>query len=77
MDNYKEIEAAKQLLKENGYFTDNLWCVDDVKSKFKCTDDEAQEVLSGAMQNDATMDQIWFAINFHGEEMKLKENNEN
>jgi len=77
MDNYKEIEAAKKLLSDNGYYTDNLWQVDDVKSKFKCTDDEAQEVLNGAMQNSATMEQIRFAIDFHGQELGLEENDEN
>ena len=65
------IESAKQFLKENGYYTDNLWQVDDVKSKFECTNDEAHEVLDGALNNCATMDQIWFAIEFHGGENNL------
>lgn len=73
----KEIEAAKQLLKENGYFTDNLWTVHDVKAIFKCTDEQAQEVLHDALKNDATMEQIWLAIDFHGEELGLEENDEN
>jgi len=73
----KEIEAAKQLLKENGYYTDNLWCVDDVKSIFKCTDEQAQEVLNDAFGNEATYEQIWFSIKYHGEELGLEENDEN
>ena len=52
----------------NDYQKENLWCVEDVKSKFKCTDDEALEVLEQALTNDATMEQIWFAIDFHAEE---------
>ena len=56
------IESAKQFLKDNGYYTDILWCVDDVKSKYNCTDKQAQEVLNSALNNECTMEQIWFAI---------------
>lgn len=73
----KEIEAAKQLLKENGYYTDNLWTIHDVKAKFKCSDDEAQKVLHDALKNDATMEQINFSIGWHGEESGLEKIEEN
>ena len=72
MSNHQEIEKARTLLKENGYQVYNLWHIDDVKSKFECTDDEAHGVLINALQNDATMEQIWFAIDFHAEEEGLK-----
>ena len=77
MENLNEIEAAKQLLKENGYYTDNLWHVSDVTARFECSDDEAQKVLHDALKNDATMEQIWFAIGWHGEEENLTEIEEN
>jgi hypothetical protein len=64
---YQEIEQAKALLKSNGYQVDNLWCVEDVKHKFNCTDEEAQNVLYRALTNDATMEQIWLAIDITGE----------
>lgn len=64
---YKEIEAAKAFLKANGYFTDNLWCVDDVKGKFNCNDEEAQGVLNQSLTNDATMEQIWLSIGIFGD----------
>jgi hypothetical protein len=57
------------------YQTENLWCVEDVKSKFKCDNDDALEVLESALTNDATMEQIWCAIEFHAEEMGLEEVN--
>jgi hypothetical protein len=57
---------AKKVLKENGYFVDNLWHIDDVKSKFKCDDDVAQEILNQALTNEATMEQIWFSIGEFG-----------
>lgn len=70
--NAKKIEQAKALLKENGYQIDNLWCVDDVKAKFNCTNEEAQNVLYKALTNDATMEQIWLAINIVGESVGLE-----
>jgi len=65
------IKYAKSLLKGNGYYIDNLWHVDDVKGKFNCTNEEAQDVLNGALTNDATMEQIWLAIDVQGENNKL------
>lgn len=65
------IEQAKQVLRDNGYYVDNLWSVQDVRDNYNCTDDEAQEVLDGALQNNATMEQIWYAIDYHAEEQGL------
>ena len=62
MDN-QAVQKAKEVLRENGFFVDNLWHVDDVKLRYNCDDDEqAQDILNGALTNDATMEQIWFAI---------------
>jgi muramoyltetrapeptide carboxypeptidase LdcA involved in peptidoglycan recycling len=72
MNTSEEIEQAKKLLQDNGYQVANLWKIDDVQSKFKCDDDEALDVLESALVNDATMEQIWFAIGFHAEEDGLK-----
>ena len=60
------VEEAKEVLKANGYFVDNLWNVDDVKAKFKCDDEQAQDVLLMSMINEATMEQIWFSIGEFG-----------
>ena len=67
------VQEAKEVLKANGYFVDNLWCVDDVKAKFKCTDEQAQDVLLMSMINEATMEQIWFSIGEFGRIEKLEE----
>ena len=67
------VEQEKEVLKANGYFVDNLWCVDDVKAKFKCTDEQAQDVLLMSMINEATMEQIWFSIGEFGRIEKLEE----
>jgi hypothetical protein len=60
------IEQAKQVLRDNGYFVDNLWNVTDVQEMFECTDEEAQEVLLASMTNEQTMEQIWYSIDEFG-----------
>ena len=67
------IEQAKEVLRENGYFVDNLWHVDDVKLRWNCTDDEvAQDVLNRALTNDATMEQVWFALDMVAQDEGLE-----
>jgi hypothetical protein len=57
------VEKAKEILREAGYFVDNLWHVDDIKLRYDCNNDnQAQDILNDALTNDATMEQIWFAI---------------
>lgn len=69
---YIDIEEAKKTLRSAGYFVDNLWCVEDVQTNYYCTEEEAQEVLYGALQNEATYQQIWEAIGYEAKNMKLK-----
>jgi hypothetical protein len=58
-----EIEKAKATLRDAGYFVDNLWHIDDVHGKYACDAETAQGILDDALTNDATMEQIWMAIN--------------
>lgn len=55
---------AKQALREAGYFVDNLWHVDDVKNATEdsISTEQAMQVLSMALTNEATMEQIWMSI---------------
>ena len=55
---------AKQALREAGYFVDNLWHVDDVKNatEVSLSTEQAMQVLSMALTNDATMEQIFISI---------------
>ena len=58
-----EVEKARELLRENGYFVDNLWQTSDVKSLHAgASEEDAQRILYAALTNAATMEQIWFAI---------------
>jgi len=72
MSRAEKIQEAKSYLESQGYYTEKLWCVEDVLSRFNCTEDEAHDVLDGALNNEATMEQIWFAINYHGEDEGLE-----
>ena len=68
---------AKEVLENKGYFTDNLWCVADVKGKFECDDETVQRVLKNAFNNDATYEQIWMSIDCAGESFDLVRVEEN
>ena len=66
----KEIEKAREVLREAGYYVDNLWHIEDVRTLFEnVTDEEALEILDASFQNDATFDQIWFAIDQIGQDI--------
>ena len=57
-----KIQEAKQILRDAGYFIDNLWHISDVQQDFNCSDEEAQEVLMEALTNSWIVDQIWQSI---------------
>lgn len=71
------LQECKEALKKAGYFTDNLWSVEDVKTKFDVDDDKAQEILYETFANPATYDQIWASMEVAGKvghKLKLKQN---
>lgn len=69
--NWEEIDEARNLLKDRGYYTDNLWMTEDVKMNYHCTESEAQEILDAALNNEATFQQIWDAISYEANSMKI------
>lgn len=56
------VEQAKQVLKEAGYYVENLWSIDDIKSQYKCTDEEAYDVLDDAFNNERVIEEIFIGI---------------
>jgi hypothetical protein len=60
----EEIIKAKEVLRNAGYFVDNLWHIQDVYNVAdgNIQKDQAMQALSIALTNDATTDQIWYAI---------------
>jgi len=67
-----EIAKAKELLRNEGYFVDNLWQTFDVTLNYDCTEEQAQEVLNKALNNEAIFEQIWMDIRCEADNMNLK-----
>ena len=70
MDN--KINKAKEFLKSKGYYTDNLWQIEDVKQNYKCDDDEAYEVLYSVFENEWIVEQIFVMIDEQCEAKGIK-----
>jgi hypothetical protein len=49
---------AKQVLRNEGYFVDNLWHVSDVQNNFECTDEQAQDILYWSLTRDNVIEFI-------------------
>jgi hypothetical protein len=60
----EEIIKAKEVLRNAGYFVDNLWHIHDVyvAADGAIKKDQARQVLEMALTNNDTTDQIWLAI---------------
>jgi len=58
-----EIEKAKQVLREAGYYVDNLWSIHDVRDDDnELTDEQKMKALDMALTNEYTTEQIFYAI---------------
>ena len=67
------IEQAKQVLKDAGYFVDNLWHINDIKDKYNCdSDEQAQSILYNSLTNESVMEHIWDSINIVADEKNLE-----
>ena len=71
-------DHAREILKQKGYFTDNLWHIDDVKAKAQemsqipvneLSDEDCYEGLRNVFKNDYFYEQMWVSIQ---EELRLK-----
>ena len=59
MNTFEEIQKAKQLLKNNGFYVNNLWHILDVQNDtFKCSDDLAYKILTDAIEQDGIFESI-------------------
>lgn len=54
------------------YQMGNLWQVKDVQSKYACEKDDALSLLQSALSNEATMNQVWAAIEHHAEDQGIE-----
>lgn len=67
-----EVEKAKAVLKQHGYFVGNLWSTQDVTDRYECTEEQAQEVLEKALTNEWVVEQIFFAIDDACDYLKIE-----
>ena len=73
-----DVQKAKEVLKKAGYVL-ALWNIVDVLDhediNRNLTKEEAHDIILSALDNEATMEQIWFAIKFHAEQPQEKRQN--
>ncbi len=69
-------QELKDELTRRGYYTKNLWHIDDVQSRYEATDNEAQDVLDEVLQGSSIIERIFEDIFDCADEYKLKEINE-
>lgn len=65
-------KQAKDFLRGEGYFVDNLWHVSDVQDKFECDDEKAQDILYWSLANEITIEQLNETIYANAENNNLK-----
>jgi hypothetical protein len=68
-----KIEEAKAILRDAGYFVDNLWMTIDVTDRYECDAETAQEILDSALTHPYIVERIFEVINERAEELELKE----
>ena len=56
-------QELKDELTRRGYYTGNLWSVDDVKGSWSATNEQAQTVLDRVMQSEWLVSNIFEIIN--------------
>jgi hypothetical protein len=65
-------DDARKFLAEQGFFTGNLWHIEDVTSSWECSDTDAYKVLEMALTNEWTMEQISESIYLVAQDLDLE-----
>lgn len=76
METSREIAIvnAKLVLKQAGYFVDNLWHINDVQDRFECDDNDlAQSILHDALNNEYIVGEIFGEIWDYAKNQDLNE----
>lgn len=66
------VQEAFEVLRNNGYYVGNMWSREDVREKYHCTDEEADEILDNALNSDWICERIQDAIFDEGRNMDLE-----
>jgi hypothetical protein len=70
MKNYTT-EELKIELERRGYYTEKLWHIQDVRTRFDCSDEQALEVLSEVFSNGSVTETIHEFIHITSDYMGL------
>ena len=65
-----KVEVARKFLKDQGYYVDNLWHIDDVQQNHDLNDNDAYEVLDRVMQAEYTVSNIFEMIDLEVKEIE-------
>ncbi len=73
MKDLKDIssEDLRQELQLRGYYTKNLWHVDDVMQNYNCTSENALEILDDVMQGEYVTSMVFDCIDINGENKRI------
>jgi hypothetical protein len=66
-------DEARKFLADLGYYTDVLWSIEDVTDHYKCTDEEAYEVLRMVLADGYIKSVIREAIHMASEQLNLEQ----
>ncbi len=72
MKKFIKTSKARTILKESGFYVEDLWHCDDVKCMYECTEEEAQKILGLALNDDIITKNILSAIQLYCEKNNLK-----
>lgn len=70
------MKEAKDLLRKEGYFVDNLWHVSDVQEIFECNEETAQNILYWVLTSPNVIEYINDMINLVATNEGLNSTNE-
>ena len=67
-----DIQEAEKTLSKHGFYTDNLWHVDDVMLDYHCTEEQAMDILKKVFNSESTCDHIRQLIRIEAQSINLK-----
>jgi len=67
-----ETEDLKQELELRGWYTQNLWHVDDVMQNYDCTSEDAMRLLDFVLTSELFTEEVFCEIDYQSEYMNIK-----
>jgi hypothetical protein len=58
----QQVEAAREVLRNAGYYVDNLWTIHDVQGMYEASYETAMKILDGALSDNSIMEHTFELI---------------